>query len=224
MNSIARRTVLCGLALALGFSFTVSARPLANRTRIEFGAGVRHHPNKMYTHHTWNDYDRFSTATGSVGSITISHWSSEELALTASYSVHDVEYESWHDFYDYELSETSLVHSVMFGLRYYLPQSRPWSTVRPYFSAAMGPFIGTTIYTEEDPCGCEEYSESDHMTVTGARLGGGIDFLVGHRFMIGFNGAYNFVEKFAQPIGGRSDYSGSEFGLSISWLIGRSGR
>ena len=43
-------------------------------------------------------------------------------------------------------------------------------------------------------------------------------------FMLGFNGGYNFVDDFPYAIGGRRDYSGSEFGVSFSYLFGRGRR
>ena len=212
-------TVLTIIAIA----GTVSAGRLTNRSRIELGIGIRTHTDHLRTQVGWDEVDVF-TSTGSIGSLSLSHWENENLAYTLSYSVHDVEHESWIDPWGYEAHETQIVHSLMFGLRYYLPQSRPYSAFRPYLSAGAGVFIGTTEYGESDVCDCEVYSEVDNMTAAGARLGGGVDFLMGRRFMLGFTGGYNFAEDFKYSIGGRRNYSGSEFGISFSYLFGRSGR
>lgn len=201
---------------------SASAGRLAQRSRIELGFGVRNHSDQ-YTRVGWDEID-LHTSTGSIGSLSLSHWENEDLAYTLRYSIHDVEHESWVDHWGYEAHETTIVHSLMFGIRFYLPQSRPYSTFRPYLSAGAGAFIGTTEYGETNVCDCETYSEVDNITAAGARLGGGIDLLMGRRFMMGFTAGYNFVEDFPYPIGGRQNYSGSEFGISFSYLFGRSGR
>ena len=211
-----------GLLALVMFADTASARSLSHRSRIELGAGIRSHTDHVRTRISWDEVDVF-TSTGVVGMVALSHWENENIAYVLSYTVHDIERETWVDHWGAEAHETSVVHSLMFGFRYYLPQSRPYSSMRPYLSAGVGPFIGTTEYGETDACDCEVYSEIDNMTVAGARLGGGVDVLLGRRVMLGFTGGYNFVEDFPRSIGGRRNYSGSEFGLSFSYLFGRGG-
>jgi hypothetical protein len=208
------------LVLAVVYS-SVSARPLAGRTRLEFGGGVRHHQAMSEIAVSFDDDNAWGAAHGGFAKIGVSNWISEDIAFAIDYTIHDVETDTWWGDYGDRWEELQLVHSVMFGFRFYWPQSRPYSTMRPYFSAGAGPFMGTIEYHEEDACDCEMYKEIDHTAVLGARLGGGIDFLMGRDFMVGLTGGYVFADEFTNPVGGRYDYSGSEFGMSFSILFGR---
>jgi outer membrane protein W len=224
MKSQFKRLMAFSFGLVMVLALAAEAGSLAGRSRIEVGAGIRHHDSHNRTEIHWDDGIYVGSSSGAVGSVTLSYWDNETLAMALGYTVHDVETDQWVDFYGYVIDETVVVHSLMLGLRYYLPQSRPYSAVRPYLAAGAGPFFGTTSYVENDHCDCEYYSEVEHQTVFGARLGGGVDFQLGRRFMFGATGAYNFVDDFSEPIGGRYDYSGSEFGISLSYLFGRRGR
>jgi hypothetical protein len=55
----------------------------------------------------------------------------------------------------------------------------------------------------------------------GADFGLGVDFLIAHRFMLGTEVSYNLVTDFSEPIGGKKNYSGMEYSVSISWLFGQ---
>jgi hypothetical protein len=189
--------------------------------RLELGGGWRHHPANVESAVYVDDHLAASATDGAVGRIGFGYWTDDNVALTVDYTVHDVETFPRLDSYGYEYNQTTIVHSILFGLRYYLPRSQPYSSVLPYFSAGAGPFIGTAAWSEYDDCDCEEHIESNSTAVASARLGGGVDFMVGPRFMVGFNGGYNFVERFTEPIGGRYNYSGSDFGVSFSFLLGR---
>lgn len=195
-----------------------SASHLMGKTKLELGFGVRHHSDP-HALSAW-DYDgNYASSEGAIGRIALSHFGGKDFAFSMAYTIHDVEHESWEYEDGWDADETTIVHSLMFGMRYYFPQSSPRSAIRPFVSAAAGPVFGTYIYDEEDPCGCETYSETHHTTVTGARLGGGVDFLMGPRWAIGFDAGYNFFEEFEHPIAGRQDYSGSEFGFNIGYLF-----
>ena len=195
------QTILVGLMICFGMSASVSASSLRKCTRLELGAGIRQHTNRNITEVRWAGVEVL-TSSGAVGVISLSHWDNENLAYAITYSVHDVESSSWVDWYDDLIEETSVVHSLMFGFRFYLPQSRPYSSMRPYFSMGAGPFIGTTVYSEVDARDCEHYSEVENMTVLAARVGGGVDFQMNRHFMLGFTAGYNFVDDFPRPIGG----------------------
>ncbi len=215
------RSACCGLVLVMCLTVNVSAGHIPHGSRIELGAGFRLHPDHVITSRTsWNGVD-LRTSSGAVGLVALSHWANENVAYAITYTVHDVEVDSWTDYYGDHMNETSVVHSLMLGFRLYPSPSRGHSAVRPYFSAGVGPFMGTTTYSEKDACDCETYDEVSNITVLGARLGGGLDFQLGRRFMLGFAGGYNFVDDFPEPIGGRYNYSGSEFGVSFSYLFGR---
>ncbi|MEW5796278.1 MAG: hypothetical protein AB1772_07930 [Candidatus Zixiibacteriota bacterium] len=220
MKSNVRQFAIVAMTLATVWPSVTTAGSLAGRTRLEIGAGWRHHPEQT-ARVFYVDDQRIVTATeGAVGRLGLSYWSTEELAFAVDYTLHDVEVDNRIDSYGYSYDHASIVHSLMFGMRLYWPQSRPYAAMRPYFSAGAGPFFGTSQYWFDDECDCDRYGFASHMVVAGARLGGGIDFLMGRNFMFGFNGGYNFVEDFSRPIGGRYDYSGSDFGMSVSFLFG----
>jgi len=216
--------IIAGLLALAGLSSAVSARPLAGRTRLEFGGGMRHHPGVSEAAFCIDDNWTWGSTSGVYGKIGLSHWTSEDIAFAIDYTVHDVEIDTWSGYCGDRWEEVQLVHSLMFGFRFYWPQSRRYSPVRPYLSAAAGPFMGTIEYQEEGPCDCESYTEVDHTVVPGARLGGGVDFLLGRHFIMGFTGGYVFADEFSNPVGGRFDYSGSEFGMSFSIIFGRGRR
>ena len=216
--------IVTGFLAIVGLSTNVSAGPLAGRSRLEFGGGMRHHP-ALSEFAVYDGNDLTSGANeGGFAKIGLSTWLTEDLAFALDYTIHDIETEYWSDSYGDRWEEVQLVHSVMFGFRLYWPQSRPYSAMRPYFSAGAGPFMGTIEYREDEPCDCDSYEEVDHTAVFGARVGGGVDLLMGRNFMIGFNGGYVFADEFENPVGGRYDYSGSEFGMSFSVLFGRGRR
>jgi hypothetical protein len=215
---------LC-VGLVVSLAVSSDAGRLAGRSRIELGAGFRNHEKLNRTEIRWADGLRVGSSTGVVGSLTFSYFDSESLAMTLSWTIHDVETDTWVDFYGDIYDETTVVHSLMLGFRFYFPQSRRHSPFRPYLALGAGPFMGTTELRDGDwcdcDCCCDCYSESETQAVFGARLGGGVDFLLGRHFIFGATGAYNFVDEFDEPLGGRYDYSGSEFGISLSYLFGR---
>ena len=217
-------TIIAGVLFLTGLSSAVSAGPLFGRSRLEFGGGLRHHPALSEIAGGIDDDMISGAANGGFAKVGLSKWIGEDIAFAVDYTVHDVETSSWSDYYGENWDEIQLVHSVMFGFRFYWPQSRPYSATHPYFSAGAGPFMGTIEYHEDGPCDCERHEEIYHTAVLGARLGGGVDFLMGRNFMIGFTGGYVFAEEFTNPVGGRHDYSGSEFGMSFSILFGRGHR
>jgi hypothetical protein len=199
-----------------------AAFSLRGRAKLEIGGGWRHHPDNWRSATYAND--RLAAADGAVGRVGLAFWTNDNAALTMNYTIHDVETNSLVDDYGYRYEHTTLVHSLLFGMRFYMSQPRRYSPVLPYLSAEAGPFFGTAAISENDDCNCDDNVDTRTMTVAAARLGGGIDFMVGPQFMVGFNGGYNFVEDFAEPIGGRYDYSGSDFGMSFSFLFGRGSR
>lgn len=206
--------------IILAATASVSADSFAGKSRLELGLGWRHNPSRDGTVIYVDNDHVFSTTDAAIGRLGLSYWNSEDMAFAIDYTIHDIEHDTRPDAYGIYYDETTVVHSLMFGLRFYMPQSGAYSAMRPYFSAGGGPFMGTTEKEWDENCGCETYAEVHHLVVPAARLGGGIDFQVGPHVMLGFNGGYNFVDEFSQPIGGRSNYSGSDFGMSVSLLFG----
>lgn len=110
------------------------------------------------------------------------------------------------------------VFPLLLGLRYYIPRPTPDTPVRPYVAAGAGVYVG---YEARNEVGLRILQESRTLTAMGGHLGGGIDIQAGRHVMFGANAGYHFVTDFTEPLGGRENYSGPEFGLGISWLFGK---
>lgn len=107
---------------------------------------------------------------------------------------------------------------LLLGLRYYIPPPAPDTPVRPYVAAGTGVYLG---YEARNEVGLRMLQESRTLTAAGGHLGGGIDIQAGRHVMVGVNAGYHFVTDFTEPLGGRENYSGPEFGIGISWLFGK---
>jgi hypothetical protein len=109
--------------------------------------------------------------------------------------------------------------SLQVGVRKYLPPSLLRTPVRPFVSLGAGVLIGGEEKTEVSFGGVN--TSNSTMGAFGVEPGLGIDFLIGHRFMLGVLGSYRLVTDFPEPLGGRENYSGLEFSVSLSFLFGR---
>ncbi len=105
---------------------------------------------------------------------------------------------------------------MLFGVKYYLPKSTYGTSVRPFLKAAVGPFMGrqskTLVFLFVT-------ADSRSETAFGGQLGGGVDFVLSRRFLLGVNLGYNLMSDFDQPIGGSDNYSGPEFSFGLSFLF-----
>ena len=117
------------------------------------------------------------------------------------------------------VSRSAYVSSALFGIRYYFSESSLESNTRPYISVSLGPYIGS-----ESESSVWHYSnaKSESFTAFGARLGAGLDIELSRRFMLGMLTGYNLMTDFPEPVGSRVNYSGPDFGVSISLLLGGS--
>jgi hypothetical protein len=102
-------------------------------------------------------------------------------------------------------------------MKYYLPNSTLSTATRPYVKAAAGPYVGTQSSVS---VGTSVTVEERVETVIGGQLGGGVDFILGRRVMLGVALGYNIISDFNEAIGGSVNYSGPEFAIGISLLMG----
>jgi hypothetical protein len=109
-----------------------------------------------------------------------------------------------------DLNVQSIV-SILFGVRYYLPRSTFGTALRPYLTAGVGPYIGNEV----------ESSGVKTLGTLGGHVGGGLDILLGRRFMLGAEVGYDPVMDFSEPVGSRRNYSGLEFSVGLSFLFGK---
>lgn len=188
---------------------------LAKRSRIELQIGIGIQTSAANTVNSQGVTTDIS-AQGYLASIGYSYWLSESWAWTANAGVIGVDIATRSGFTEVS-SRTAVVTPVLFGVRWYFVPATLEGPHRPYLSAAVGPVIG---HEEEETVGTEIVQQSVTKSTVGSRLGAGLDMLLSKRFMLGVQGGYDLMADFEQPIGGRKNYSGAVFGISISLLLG----
>jgi outer membrane protein W len=154
---------------------------------------------------------------GFLGGVSYGHWLEEYLSITIYIGgmAADV---STSTGVSGVATETSVIASILMGVKVYFPKSTYTSSVRPYASAGVGPFTGSQSSTK---VGMSVTVESRSETAFGGQLGAGVDFILGRHFMTGFAVRYNLMTDFNQPIGGSRNYSGPEFSFGFSYLFGK---
>lgn len=114
-------------------------------------------------------------------------------------------------------SKSAGVVPILFGTSFYPSQLAMGSSVRPYGSLAVGPYLG---FATNSQVGTTLNEESVLKSVLGFRVRSGADVFLGDRFRIGLSVGYHFVSDFDEPIGRDKDYSGPEFAFGFGVLIG----
>jgi hypothetical protein len=151
-----------------------------------------------------------------LGGLGYSRWLREDLALAINVSALGGE-ATVTTGAEVTVESLALV-SLMVSARKYLPASTLRSGVRPYLTGGVGTFIGNVSKTETGPT---VNVTSETMGAFGGQFGGGIDLPMGKYFIIGAKAAYNLVSDFREPLGGRKNYSGSEFSVSLGLMLGK---
>ncbi|MDH4158234.1 MAG: outer membrane beta-barrel protein [candidate division Zixibacteria bacterium] len=154
---------------------------------------------------------------GMLGGIAYGHWPEEYLAMTFSIGAMALDITT-NTAVSGVTEETSVIASMLMGVKYYPLRSTLSSSVRPYLKSAVGSFIGTQ---SSRIVGLTVVTESRTEFAFGGQLGAGMDFVTGRHFMMGFGLAYNLMTDFSEPIGGSKNYGGPEFAFEFSWLFGK---
>jgi len=161
---------------------------------------------------------------GVSGSLSYAYWMRENLSVYFTVGAMPMEVDSRVQSIPSSLhapvvsQNTVMILPLLFGVRYYLSGQNAEAGFRPYVAAAVGPYIGHETKSE---VGVQVLQESRTTTVPGGRLGAGIDMQLSRYFMLGVDAGYNLLAEYSEPLGGRNDYSGAEFGFGISWLFGK---
>ena len=180
-----------------------------NRSSLELWPGQRS---------SHNDLDDFTFSLG------FQNWVDDNTALTIRASLLSLEskerisyydgyYDGYYDAYYDEYREGHAVTEVLFGFRQYFPVSSPQVPLRPYVGAEIGPVFGTVWREYEEPY--HTYTETETEVVLGGHIGGGVDFFMGPNLALNVHVGYNAIADFDRPVGGRTDYSGAEFGVGM---------
>jgi len=209
------RMLLPALALVLTAA-TLEARGLTGKSQIELRLGIRE-PGPLHTESwcgstvTRTTTDRLGISLGYTGFVTRRHafgiWAS--LVGTTSDDCDDC-------CCCYDDQYNAGVASIYIGMRHYLNGFDRPGAVRPYLSFGVGPVIGS----EYGPVpGAESVYRRHTLTAMGAQVGGGADIIVGRHFSLGLHAAYNAMTDFSEPLAGRVNYSGGEFGVGFGVMF-----
>jgi hypothetical protein len=91
--------------------------------------------------------------------------------------------------------------------------------VKPYLAFGLGPVIGSAAGSSVTWRGASAGASEE--TALGGHVGGGVDLHLGRGCSFGLGLGYNWMTNFAEPIGGRRNYSGVDFSLSLGWIFGK---
>jgi hypothetical protein len=185
---------------------------LKGRSSIELNIGFWHE-SKVGNEISTAGNVSTAKSSGFIGGLSYGHWFQEGLSVNASIGLLSGEATSSVTLSGASQRASSVI-PILLGVRYYLPESSFGTPVRPFLAAAVGPFLG--VESKNDFFSQESRSE----TALGARLGGGIDFLLGQHFKLGTTVGYNLMTDFSSPIGARKNFSGPEFTIGFGILFG----
>jgi hypothetical protein len=210
---------LCSLILVTLFAtYSYAGDGLNGRSCIELSVGSAFWSQSSVSQSISVSGVRTTAKSGGLsGALSYSYWLQEDLSIHLSMGMFVGEASSSVD-YSGVSQRASIVVPILLGLKYYLPAPSPDSRVRSYLSGAVGPFIGFEGKNNEGWLGISQEAHSE--TALGARIGGGIDFLVGRTFKLGVNVGYNLMTDFANPIGARKNFNGPDFSLGFGIVFG----
>lgn len=153
---------------------------------------------------------RSEISTAFFGSVGVGYHISEDFmvgvsagVIAAKVSVHD---DTPH--------RSEVVIPVLFGIRYYSHFHSFDSTLHPYLSLSLGPFIGLVSRDDVEP----EVVRSE--AAFGGKIGAGIEKRFGENFVLSLNGALYLVGNYAGAIAGRRNFNGSELSIGFGILLG----
>lgn len=207
---------LCVLGASLLAVSLSQAAELCRSTRVDFKVGFM-------------DRAQANTTISPVGVVTNSYESSGGLAsMGLGVKIRDG---FWGDFSigvrGLEVSSevrnlTTFNHAValmpfMVGFRAY-PLYREETGFQPYLFAAGGPIIGAEA---SERVGYVTVVESHSETTMGANVGGGVDLLLTNWFAFEFSGGYTFMNDFAKPLGGETNFNGWDASLGLCFFFGK---
>ena len=207
-----RRLSLVALIL-IGFSIVIYAQDfsLKGRSEIEFNLGLWGGAKVANTITTTSIRSEAKTS-GLAGNLLYAYWLREHFSVTLSVGFLAGEASSTVSTSGLNQHASSVV-PVLIGMRFYLADPIPEDAVRPFLSAAVGPYIGSEA--TNTALSHEAHSESS----IGGRVGAGIDFLLSRNFKLGASAGYNAMSGFETPVGARKNYSGGDFSLGVAYVF-----
>jgi outer membrane protein W len=211
------RTLKSASFLLLGFVVSCSAvlagsNSLKGRSAIDLNIGLWHE-SKVGNEISVAGITSTARTNGFSGGLSFGYWIEENLSVGLSVGVLSGEATSSITRLG-SSQRSSTVIPILLGIKYYILESSVGSPVKPFLSIGVGSYLGFEAKNEL-------FSQQAHTeTVVGTRLGGGVDFLLGHLFKLGANAGYNLMTDFSTPVGARTNYNGPDFSLSFGIMFG----
>jgi hypothetical protein len=95
-------------------------------------------------------------------------------------------------------------------------------SIKPFLTLGLGPVIGSSSGSGLSADGA--FAGSRTRASIGGIVGAGVDVHLSRHFSLGFDGDYQWMADFSDPIGARDNYSGFQFGVKLGWLFGAGSR
>jgi hypothetical protein len=210
----------CVTALVLGCLAARDARsssPLVHRHAVALEVGVWSQTTEARVETLPAGVTTSVGGEGVLAGLSYRYWLEEVLALAISVRAHDLEIRKETDLTG-TAARSAAVSSLLIGVRYYFPPSARGGAVRPCLGGDVGLFRGSQ---DEVITGAAVIVNSRTEQAFGGRLGLGVDFALGHHFLVGVGTGYDLMLDFGEPIAGSRNYSGPEFSFGFGYVFGR---
>jgi hypothetical protein len=182
---------------------TADSLNLSGRTNIMFGIGLTGARSATASSGLASTH-----TTGEVGSFAFNHWVRPEVGVLVSASLLNADATA-----SGGTESSNVITPILFGVSYSPRALALTPSLRPFVSAAVGPYIHTVSNANVNTASTT--SES----VAGARFAAGTNWFVGRHFMLSLEGDYHAVGQFSRQDAATSKASGfgMSFGLGFSW-------
>ena len=206
------RLTTSAFILALGLPVVAGAQvdtlSLTGRSNLMIGIGLTGERNT-----TASGSQSTATTKGEAASFSFNHWVRPEIGVIISASLLSASTSAG---FSSGSATANAIFPLLFGLSYSPRALALSSSIRPFVSAAAGPYIHTV--TGANPTVAENFSE----TALGSRLGAGANWFVARHFTVLLEANYHAVGKFKRQDAVTKDPSG--FGVNLGFGFGWGGR
>ena len=153
---------------------------------------------------------------GFIGSISHKYWLSEQWAVGPHISLADARTGASEQT-GLEISTSSLITSILFGVTYSFAPDDPYSMFRFHLSAFLGPYMSTATSSINGSTASEEKIS---VSAFGILPAAGFDWYLNRKLLFNFTLAYHIVSDFEESVGSTDNYSGLEFSMGLGIVFG----
>jgi hypothetical protein len=199
------RLTTSALILAIGLPLAAAAQndtlSLAGRSNLLIGIGLTGERSSIAS-----GGQSSVTTKGEAASFSFNHWVRPEIGVVISASLLSANTSAG---FSSSGATANAIFPLLFGLSY-SPRALALSrSIRPFVSAAAGPYIHAVAGA--NPAGVENYTE----TALGSRLGAGANWFVARHFTVLVEANYHAVGNFERQDAVTRDPSG--FGMNLGF-------